>query len=244
MLRRALALTNYQAILTGLPDGDRRRGNIEKLLELAEDSGKITLGKFSQYLADLSAREAREGEVPLEPGDAVRLMTVHASKGLEFPLVVLADASWERGNSGAPTLHVDPQFGLSCSIYSAESNKYENGFAHRRNLKLQALKEAAERKRLLYVAATRAQDYLLVSGAVKQKKDGVLNASGWLKLLLPALGVSDAPLETGTSCANSLAIPCGFECRQRLRRRSACDRQLTPKRPSGIMTLTQTNIPR
>ncbi|MCY3914383.1 MAG: UvrD-helicase domain-containing protein [Chloroflexi bacterium] len=195
LLRRSLTLTNYQAILTGLPDGDRRRGNIEKLLELAEDSGKITLGKFSQHLADLSAREAREGEVPLEPGDAVRLMTVHTSKGLEFPLVVLAYASWERGNPVAPTLHVDPQFGLSCSVYSAESNKFENGFAHRRNMNLQALKEAAERKRLLYVAATRAQDYLLISGAVKRKKDGALNAHGWLKTLLPALGLSDAPGE-------------------------------------------------
>ncbi len=193
LLRRALSLTNYLAILTGLPDGDRRRGNIEKLLSLAEESGKITLGKFSQYLADLSAREAREGEVPLEPGNAVRLMTAHASKGLEFPLVVLADASWERGTGGATTLQVDPDFGLSCSIYSADTNRYENGFAHRRNAKLQALKDAAERKRLLYVAATRAQDYLLISGAVKQNKDGAWTSRGWLKLLLPALGISDAP---------------------------------------------------
>ena len=69
LLRRALAKTNYLAILTGLPDGDRRRGNVEKLLQLAEDSGKITLGKFSQYLADLSMREAREGEAHLEPGE-------------------------------------------------------------------------------------------------------------------------------------------------------------------------------
>ena len=195
LLRRALAKTNYLAILTGLPDGDRRRGNIEKLLQLAEDSGKITLGKFSQYLADLSAREAREGEALLAPGNAVRLMTVHASKGLEFPLVVLADASWERGNPGAPTLHVKPKLGLSCSIYSVESNRYENGFAHRRNMKQQALKEEAERKRLLYVAATRAQDYLLISGAVKQNKNGALNTRGWLKLLLPALGISEIPCE-------------------------------------------------
>ncbi len=195
LLRRVLSLSNYLAILTGLPDGDRRRGNVEKLLQLAEDSGKITLGKFSQYLADLSTREAREGEAPLEPGNAVRLMSVHASKGLEFPLVVLADASWERGNSEAPTLQADPEFGLSCSIYSAESNKYENGFAHRRNRQLQALKEEAERKRLLYVAATRTQDYLLISGAVKQNREGAWTSRGWLKLLLPALAISDIPRE-------------------------------------------------
>ena len=195
LLRRALALTNYLAILTGLPDGDRRRGNVEKLLQLAEDSGKTTLGKFSRYLADLTAREPREGEAALEPGNAIRLMTVHASKGLEFPLVVLADASWERGESGAPAVHVDPKFGLSCSIYIEESNKYESGFAHRRNLNLQALKEAAERKRLLYVAATRAQDYLLISGGVKLNRDGKWGSRGWLKLLLPALDLTDIPRE-------------------------------------------------
>ena len=201
LLRRALAATNYLAILTGLPDGSRRRGNVEKLAQLAEDSGKITLGKFSQYLADLSAREAREGEAVLEPGNAIRLMTAHASKGLEFPLVVLADASWERGAGGAPTVLAVPEPAsaengapksmLSCSVYSADSNKYERGFAHQRNLKLESLKEAAERKRLLYVAATRAQDYLLISGAVKQNRASQWSTRGWLKLLLPALELSE-----------------------------------------------------
>ena len=195
LLRRALALTNYLAILTGLPDGDRRRGNVEKLLQLAEDSGKTTLGKFSQYLEDLSTREAREGEALLQPGNAVRLMTVHASKGLEFPLVVLADASWERGFTAGSPLIVDAKFGLSCSVYIPESNKYEAGFAHRRNRKLLALREEAERKRLLYVAATRAQDYLLVSGTVRQNRGDTWSARGWLKLLLPALGIQNVERE-------------------------------------------------
>ena len=185
LLRLALAKTNYLAIVTGLPDGARRRGNIEKLLQLAQDSGKITLGKFSQYLADLSAREVREGEALLEAGNAVRLMTIHASKGLEFPLVILADASWERGNPGTPILINDPQHGLSCQVYSEETNKLESGFAHRRNLRLAALKEEAERKRLLYVAATRAQDYLLVSGQVTLGGNG-WTARGWLRQLLDA----------------------------------------------------------
>ena len=200
LLRRALTMTNYLAILTGLSDGARRRGNIEKLQQLAEDSGKITLGKFTQYLSDLSAREAREGEAALEPGNAVRLMTVHASKGLEFPLVVLADASWERGGWGAPTLLADPDFGLSCSVYSAETNKYESGFTHRRNRERQAQKEAAERKRLLYVAATRAQDYLLISGSVRQSRKGDWVSGGWLKLLLAALDVQDLPREPEQAC--------------------------------------------
>ena len=191
LLRRALAKTNYLAVLTGLPDGARRRGNIEKLLHLAEASGKITLGKFSQYLTDLSTREVREGEAHLEAGQAIRLMTVHASKGLEFPLVILADASWQRGFQGAPTLLADPESGLSCQVYDAESNRYASGLAHQRNVKLAALKEAAERKRLLYVAATRAQDYLLVSGQVRQNANRRWTSSGWLQQLIAALELGE-----------------------------------------------------
>ena len=188
--------TNYPAILTGLPDGARRRGNVEKLLELAEESGKITLGKFSRYLVELSAREARESEAALEPGNTVRLMTVHASKGLEFPLVILADASWARGAGGAPTLFAGPESGLSCRVFCEETHQYKSGYAHRSNLKLQTLKEEAERKRLLYVAATRAGDYLFISGTVKQNKKGEWTRRGWLELLLPALELDDLPTET------------------------------------------------
>ncbi len=194
LLRQALAATHYLAILTGLPDGARRRGNIEKLLQLADDSSQQTLGEFSQYLSDLSTREAREGEALLEAHDSVRLMTVHASKGLEFPLVILADASWSR-TAFSPLLHADPQHGLSCKVYDPASNKYESGFAHKRNLALQRLKETAEAKRLLYVAATRAQDYLLISGAVSFADKTGWKASGWLGQLLKMLDLEFLPRE-------------------------------------------------
>ena len=132
LLRQALRATGYLAILSALPDGPRRRGNVEKLLQLADDSGKITLGKFSRYLNDMSAREIREGEVLTQAGNAVKLMTVHASKGLEFPLVILADSSWTRTSGAVPTVLKDPEFGLSCQVFDVESNKYISAFAHRR----------------------------------------------------------------------------------------------------------------
>lgn len=194
LLRHALTATHYLAALTGLPDGDRRRGNIEKLLQLADDSGKTTLGEFSQYLSDLTAREAREGEALLEADDSLRLMTVHASKGLEFPMVCLADASWA-GPARSPMLLADSQRGLSCKVYDPTSSRYESGFAHRRNLGLHDQKEAAEAKRLLYVAATRAQDYLLISGAVSEDKNGLWQARGWLGLLLKTLDLEELPRE-------------------------------------------------
>lgn len=194
LLRQALAKTGYLAILTGLPDGSRRRGNIEKLLQLAESSGKITLGKFSQYLSDLSAREIREGEAIIGDNETVKMMTVHASKGLEFPIVILADTSWSRGNAGGgDTLMNDLEYGLSCQVFDPDENKYVSGFAHRRNSQLLSLKEEAERKRLLYVAATRAQDFLVISGQVSYSKSrGGWSARGdWLKQLIGAFDLSE-----------------------------------------------------
>ena len=190
LLREALNRTGYLATLTGLPDGARRRGNIEKLLSKAESSGKITLGAFEQYLSDLSAREVREGEALIEVSGTVTLMTVHASKGLEYPVVILVDASWERGNSGDSVVIGDSDYGLCCKVYDEDENKMEATFSYRMAMQLQQMRDEAERKRLLYVAATRAQDYLLVSGQVKQSK-GVWAAKGWLGWLLAALEIDD-----------------------------------------------------
>lgn len=190
LLRAALSATGYLAILTGLPDGDRRRGNVEKLLRLAEASGRITLSAFTQYLNDLSAREVREGEADLEVAGAVQLMTVHASKGLEFPVVILVDTSWDRRARDGGLVVIDPQEGAACKIYDAVEEQYVKPYAYQRALLRRDQREKAERKRLLYVAATRAQDYLIVSGGLKQRKDGRVQGD-WLGWLLDALTVDD-----------------------------------------------------
>ncbi len=180
LLQAALDETGYLATLTGLPDGARRRGNVEKLVDKALESRQVTLGAFSQYLRDLTTREVREGEALVDVKDSVTLMTVHASKGLEYPLVVLVDVGWHKGNFGDPVM-LDPIYGLVCKVFDAVENKLIGGYAHKQAERLQNLREIAERKRLLYVAATRAQDYLLLSGARPTKKDTWMN---WLDTAL------------------------------------------------------------
>lgn len=215
LLRAALDRTGFLAVLTGLPDGARRRANVEKLLAKAETSGRITLGAFTQYIADLSAREVREGEAPLETQGAVTLMTVHTSKGLEFPLVVLADTGWERKNAGKPLLIADRTGALACRVYDWNKNELADTCAYRRAARLRALREEAERRRLLYVAVTRAQDYLLISGQVGQnQKDGGWQAGGWLSWLLNALEAWD-DLNHADSGGVVLARAWG-ECRLRV----------------------------
>ncbi len=191
LLRLALDQTGYLAVLTGLPDGSRLRGNVEKLIEKADSAGRITLSGFTQYLQDMSEIEVREGEAPLESEGAVRLMTVHKSKGLEFPLVVLVDASYQHGARGGGLVN-----GLACKVYDPDQNQMASPYAMRRAEQLDQLREEAERRRLLYVAATRAQDYLIISGQVDVKD--TLQSKGWLKWVIEALGVGEIAPEPQT----------------------------------------------
>ena len=190
LLRQALAKTGYLAALTGLPNGSRLRRNVEKLVDIAENSGKITLGAFSYYLSDLTDREVREGEAALDTSGVVRLMTVHASKGLEFPVVVLADASWSNTSRGGDYLLYDSQAQrLACKIYSEDERKYINSYPYKQATDLQKLRDEAERKRLLYVAATRARDCLIISGEVTFSSRNGWKSKAWLGQILESLNL-------------------------------------------------------
>ncbi len=188
LLRLALDQTGYLAVLTGLPDGKRLRGNVEKLIDKAETSGRLTLSAFTRYLKDMSEIETREGEAPLASEGVVQLMTVHKSKGLEFPVVMLVNADYQRYGGASGLVN-----GLACKAYDGE--KIVSTYAHQRAEKLAYLREEAERLRLLYVAATRAQDYLLISGQVTVK-EGTVSARGWLGQLIGALGLSQIEAKT------------------------------------------------
>jgi ATP-dependent helicase/nuclease subunit A len=201
LLARALAETGYLAALAGLPDGSRRVNNVEKLLEIARNSGRIGLGEFTTYLQDLTEREVRESEALVESENLVRLMTIHASKGLEFPVVALFDADWER-RPESPVLLLDPAIGAACQVRDDDGDLFKPASY----LQAQHIAEArsvAEGKRLLYVALTRAQDYLIITGrAAKPKSDERLpdatNGGNWLQQLQAALNLpaSIAPDES------------------------------------------------
>ncbi len=193
LLRQAMAYTGYLAILTGLPDGARRRRNVEKLLDIAERSGRITVNDFTRYLEDLTDREVRESEASLDAEGAVRFMTVHASKGLEFDVVVLADAAWVRSGGGEnPAVIYDEKYGLACLVYDEDERKNVKSLIYQWVDEESKLRDEAERRRLLYVAATRARDLLIVSGRVVQEKDNTWKASGWLGHLLDAAELKTA----------------------------------------------------
>ncbi|TVR22012.1 MAG: hypothetical protein EA396_06875 [Anaerolineaceae bacterium] len=194
LLRELLARTGYMATLSALPDGVQRRANVEKLIEKAEKSGRVTLSDFLRYLAQMSDKEAREGEAPTLSEGTVNIMTVHASKGLEFPVVVLADAS-HTGRGTASDVVYDARYGLGCKVPPPPDDEKadKTRYIYSRIQALEKERETAENLRLLYVAATRAQDLLIVSGQAKLSKNGGFSAGGstWLARLIEAFALAD-----------------------------------------------------
>lgn len=164
------------------------------LLALADkfDTDSKTIVEFLDYLRHLlgSAKKIRELNVQTEDSDGVQLMTIHASKGLQFPIVILVSME-----AGEPTVKEELKTSsdgkniyLPCSLTSDSS--FRNVYDHA-NLGLEAKMEDAELKRLFYVALTRAQNHLVLStGAntskLKEKNDEKVRKSNLAKLFLDA----------------------------------------------------------
>jgi ATP-dependent exoDNAse (exonuclease V) beta subunit len=168
LLERALALTGYETHVLGLRWGERRLANVHKLLRLArefESTEGRDLRGFLDHAARQAAAQVREADAPVEDAelDAIRLMTIHAAKGLEFPVVAVADLG-RAGRADSADLLVDGgRVGLRLVALDASKPVGTLDFERLRAERLEA--EAREEQRILYVAMTRARERLLLSGA-------------------------------------------------------------------------------
>jgi ATP-dependent helicase/nuclease subunit A len=142
--------------------GPRRaqaRENLKKLRALirkVENRGYATLSRIAEFLDDLAVGD--ESNAVLDAHDAVSLMTVHAAKGLEFPIVFVVNINRGTGGPRAPIRVLADGYGTpSVSIGDFESEADEDATARDRE----------ETKRLLYVALTRARDRLYLGAVVK-----------------------------------------------------------------------------
>ena len=195
LLARFLNTTHYRTALY-LADGHRLVRNVDKLLTDAHRSGMVSVGEFLEYVQSLRDVAAREGEAPVEAEGAVQLMTVHKAKGLEFQIVVIADAARVGGGRAQPVL-LSPTVGVLPGLRDENSMP----ITYRLTSLREADREEAESRRLLYVAATRAQEKLVVSAHVRRKKDGTPQLQGWLAWLGQVIGLDQAQLP------NALAAP-------------------------------------
>lgn len=165
-VEEVLARTRAVELFLVKPGGDQRAANLQKLVDKAraqEEAGVATFRGFAETLAHLEEQEGDETEAALvdDDEDAVQLLTMHKSKGLEFPVVVLADLIAD-GRKGAPVV-VDrgPPARFEFALGSKAFRQLETR-GHSEAAELEQEKAQAESIRLLYVAATRARDLLVL----------------------------------------------------------------------------------
>ena len=195
LIRDAFAATGFDLLQLTQFMGIRRYANLQKLLDMADAFMAAEPGGIADFLAYVQLRAGAEGEAEIdsEAGDTVRIMTIHKSKGLEFPTVIVPDLqrkfiSWSRMAVFVKGL------GMGLKVPDRRGKLCESG-RFRKIVRADNAQERAELKRVLYVAMTRAEQRIILSGVVKPAKTEktLRNASGWLDWAKHLFGLTGSP---------------------------------------------------
>jgi ATP-dependent helicase/nuclease subunit A len=181
--------TGFLSFVSALPNGRARRANLLKFHDraiqfegFASSSGGVSLRRFVEFIEKLQeAGEDWAGASPeAEVENAVRIMSVHKSKGLEFPVVFLAELSSpfnKRDIQGDCLADVGETLGLQ--IIDRESNSKLSSLTHQIIAERKLSTSLAEEMRILYVATTRARERLILSSCEKKSNCRMIICSGF-----------------------------------------------------------------
>jgi len=180
--------TNYLAFVSALPNGQARKANLLKLHDRAiqfegfvSSTGIPSLTRFIEFIEKLL--ELGQDWAPAEPesavGNAVRILSVHKSKGLEFPVVFLAElqSEFNKKDITAEVL-ADADGTLGLQVIDRATNSKLCSVAHEVVAERKLSTILAEEIRILYVAMTRAKDRLILTGSQKRIDCGAVLSNG------------------------------------------------------------------
>jgi ATP-dependent helicase/nuclease subunit A len=177
---------DYDLAVLARWDGRRRYANLRKLARLARSYEELRgpdVEGFVRFVREQAALSAPEHDaVAIEEGaGAVRLLTIHAAKGLEFKVVVVADAGRDRAVPSTDEVLCLPDGRLGLRVADPATGKRRPALGYDDVRRAEREAKEAERRRLYYVAMTRAVDRLIVSGAIDRTRSAdATTPIGWV----------------------------------------------------------------
>ena len=256
LLTKIVTDFDYLNYVTALPAGEKRRANVEMMFTKASDFEKTSyfgLFHFVRYMEQLEKYDVDSGEAGLldENADVVRIMTIHKSKGLEFPVVFAAGLGGRFNLQDVNrSLLTDMDLGIATD-YTDPVRRLRNKTLRRLALSAKLKEESlSEELRVLYVAMTRAREKLILTAASddagkrweRYRENGTerlsyldfMEAGSFLDMLLPILGRTDIPVTvTGEEDLLAEGLKEQFDLsdrRERLRRLETKDLPAQPAR--------------
>ncbi|HEU4794652.1 MAG TPA: 3'-5' exonuclease, partial [Pyrinomonadaceae bacterium] len=194
LLRFAVNESEYMTVIAANFDGAQRLANVERLFTLAarfESSGTHLIRDFVRYVEEFEAIGSRESEGQIDQAaDAVRLMTIHQAKGLEFPVVVIPDLQRLSRVATDNWVLLDRHQGLTAKVPDGRGSLVA-GCTYTNFEKRHAWRETFESMRLLYVAASRAEDRLIFSGVTESLDSLTRGNDCWLKWVWQSLELGE-----------------------------------------------------
>ncbi|MBT3181113.1 MAG: ATP-dependent helicase [Deltaproteobacteria bacterium] len=178
ILRKTISLTGYEIICRNLDNSGGMTANVDRFISLAasiERQEPTPLRGFTEFVKELKQRSARIGDPPAagDTSNAIRCMTVHAAKGLEFPIVILPDLFRKMKVTGGKWQFTRERgIAFKMKTSSQPLGKREETERYKELHKHDSDSQIAESKRLLYVAMTRAMNHLVLPTHQNIKGEG------------------------------------------------------------------------
>ncbi|MBR5233088.1 MAG: helicase-exonuclease AddAB subunit AddA [Clostridia bacterium] len=206
-IRTLLDTTGYMSVVSALENGETKKLNLLMLCSIASDfvsKGGTDLGRFIRYVNKITSNgeDISAASDASANSSAVKILSIHKSKGLEFPFIILADCakSFNKNDTSAEMI-ISSDAGVGIKITNGERFQSYTTLGHRAARLAVKRSTSSEEMRILYVAMTRAREKFIAVGSVTKPEDAVskavnaysgssispcavLNADSYLKWLL------------------------------------------------------------
>jgi ATP-dependent helicase/nuclease subunit A len=161
----------YPAFLAAEDSTGRKTANLRKFIITAQrlDESGVSLPDLVRMLNKGGLDDEEQAAIESEETDAVKIMTVHKAKGLEFPIVIVGDTSWSQKDSTEPLLFEKNEQGICFTLYCKDEAQSCETFLSRL-MEDERDRDIEEEKRSLYVATTRASDMLVLTFSSRKAK--------------------------------------------------------------------------